>query len=212
MKNTYAPPEDDGNEINVGRQMRLLRRERGLSLRSLADLSGLNFNTLSLIETGKTSPSVSTLQQVANALGIAITAFFDSQPVKKSIIHQKSGARPHVAYSQLILEDMAAGLNLRKAQPFLVTMEVGASSGPDAIVHTGHEFVYLIEGSITYTIDGGEYLLEPGDSLVFEAPLPHQWENTGEMPSRSLLILCPADENDQPTERHFMNKGELELI
>ena len=86
--------DPDGNEIDVGRQLRTLRKEKGLSIRALAELSSLNFNTLSLIENGKTSPSVSTLQQLAHALRVPITAFFDTRPVKKSVVHQKAGSRP----------------------------------------------------------------------------------------------------------------------
>jgi len=198
--------DPDGNEIDVGRQLRTLRKEKGLSIRALAELSSLNFNTLSLIENGKTSPSVSTLQQLAHALRVPITAFFDTRPVKKSVVHQKAGSRPRVTYSHGMLEDMAAELNLRQVQPFLLTLEPGADSGREPIVHIGHEFVYVLDGYLTYTIAGQEYLLEAGDSLVFEAPLPHRWKNSGERASRSLLILCPADENDHPSEHHFVSK------
>ncbi len=56
-------------DIDAGHCLRVLRSGRGLSIRSLAEQSGLNANTLSLIENSKTSPSVSTLQQLASALG-----------------------------------------------------------------------------------------------------------------------------------------------
>ena len=59
-------------EINVGQRLRELRAKQSLSIRSLAELSGLNFNTLSLIENSKTSPSVSTLQQLSRALGVPL--------------------------------------------------------------------------------------------------------------------------------------------
>jgi quercetin dioxygenase-like cupin family protein len=71
------------------------------------------------------------------------------------------------------------------------------------IVHTGVEFVYCLEGRLTYTLEDRVYLLEPGDSLLFEAHLPHRWQNVDSVPSRSLLVLCPGDERDHPTERHF---------
>jgi quercetin dioxygenase-like cupin family protein len=70
-------------------------------------------------------------------------------------------------------------------------------------VHTGVELVYCLEGCLEYEVDGQLHQLNPGDSLVFEAHLPHRWRNAGETPSRSLLLLCPADERDRPDERHF---------
>ena len=190
-------------QIDVGGCLRRLRKEQGYSLRTLAEISGLNFNTLSLIENGKTSPSVSTLQQLAHALQVPITAFFETLPAQKKIVFQKPGQRPTADFAHGTLEDLGAGLTLHDGQPLLVTLEPGADSGRDPIVHTGLEFVYCLEGRLIYTIDGATYLLEPGDSLIFEAHLPHRWGNAQSAPTRSLLILCPSDENDQPTEVHF---------
>jgi transcriptional regulator with XRE-family HTH domain len=97
------PPES----IDVGHQLRELRTGRGLSIRTLAEVSGLNVNTLSLIENGKTSPSVSTLQQLAMALGVPITAFFEAEAPQKRIVYQKAGQRRRAAFSHGTLEDLA---------------------------------------------------------------------------------------------------------
>lgn len=190
-------------EINVGRCLRDLRMKHGLSIRCLADQSGLNVNTLSLIENGRTSPSVSTLQLLASALDVPITAFFDYDTNKDNIAYQKAGQRVQAAFAHGTISDLGAGLTFRGGQPLLVTIEPSANSGPTPIVHTGHEFVFCLEGCIAYTIETQNYILEPGDSLVFEAHLPHCWRNASESASRSLLIMCPADEGDDPTMRHF---------
>jgi transcriptional regulator with XRE-family HTH domain len=195
-------------DIDVGRCLRELRAGRGLSIRSLAEQSGLNVNTLSLIENSKTSPSVSTLQQLASALDVPITAFFETDTPKNNISFQKAGQRPRVAFAHGALEDLGTGLTLRGGQPLLVTLEPKADSGPTPIVHTGHEFVFCLEGHIAYTIEDRIYQIDPGDSLLFAAYLPHRWQNVGEIASRSLLIMCPADESDRPTEHHF--KPELD--
>ena len=79
----------------------------------------------------------------------------------------------------------------------------GTSSGKRMIVHTGHEFVYTLRGQILYTIDEKEYLLDPGDSLVFEAHLPHRWRNGKEGESEMLLFLCSRDAHEEPGKRHF---------
>jgi transcriptional regulator with XRE-family HTH domain len=190
-------------DINVGRHLRELRTGRGLSIRILADQSGLNVNTLSLIENSRTSPSVSTLQQLASALEVPITAFFETDTPKNNISYQRVGQRPRAAFAHGTLEDLGAGLTLHGGQPFLVTLEPKANSGSTPIVHTGIELVFCLEGHLSYTIDEQVYPLEPGDSLLFEAYLPHCWQNTSETASRWLLIMCPTDESDHPTERHF---------
>jgi uncharacterized cupin superfamily protein/DNA-binding Xre family transcriptional regulator len=202
-EHALAVGEHSEDAIDVGRCLRELRLSRELSIRSLADQSGLNVNTLSLIENGKTSPSVSTLQQLASALGVPITAFFETDAPKNNLAYRKAGKGPRASFSHGTLEDLGVGLTLQGGRPFLVTLEPDADSGPTPIVHTGHEFVYCLEGHLSYTIEDRAYPLEPGDSLLFEAYLPHCWKNTGETPSRSLLVMCPTDDSDRPTERHF---------
>ena len=78
---------DSAMEINVGGSLRRLREERNLTLRTLAERSCLAINTLSLIENGKSSPSVSTLQQLAVALEVPITAFFETEMEKENIAY-----------------------------------------------------------------------------------------------------------------------------
>jgi transcriptional regulator with XRE-family HTH domain len=193
--------------INVGRRLRELRIERRLSIRALAELSDLNVNTLSFIEHNKTSPSVSTLQQVAAALELPINAFFETKTNPKAVVYQKAGNRQSAAFTHGVLADLGAGFTRSGLEPFLVTLEAQADSGDTPIVHTGLEFVYCLKGCITYEVEGETFALDSGDSLLFEAYLPHRWYNAGNTPSHSLLLLCPSDERDHPDERHFM-KGE----
>jgi transcriptional regulator with XRE-family HTH domain len=193
-----------GADIDVGSRLRALRAEQGLSIRTLAVMSGLNVNTLSLIENGKTSPSVSTLQQLAAALQLPIAAFFVVDTPKHNISFLKAGQRPRAAFAHGTLEDLGGGLTLRGGEPYEITLEPNADSGETPLVHTGYEFVYCLEGSLNYTIEERAYPLQPGDSLLFEAHLPHRWQNRGKNPSRSLLVLCPADDEDYPTEQHFV--------
>lgn len=193
-------------EIIVGMKIRGLRNKRGFSLRSLAEYSGLNINTLSLIENGKTSPSVGTLQQLAKALEVPMAAFFESEPVTKQVVFTAHDHRPEATFSHARMQNLGKDLAGNTVQPFVVTLEHNAGSGERMIVHTGHEFVYCISGSVLYEIDGIEYPLTPGDSVVFEAHLPHRWENVIDGESQIVLILYPADPRDEPGGRHFANE------
>jgi transcriptional regulator with XRE-family HTH domain len=204
IKRGKAPTDAVVNEIGVGKKLREIRTLRGLSLRSLAEMSGLNINTLSLIENERTSPSVSTLQQLAQSLQVNITEFFETHDQSKKVVYQKQGERPCISFAHNTVEDLAAGMPRFGAEPILVTLHPNAGSGKSPIVHTGREFVYCLEGRIAYTVDDEKYLLEPGDSLLFEAYLPHHWKNADVTSSRILLVLCPMDERDQPKHRHFI--------
>jgi transcriptional regulator with XRE-family HTH domain len=200
-----SPFENEPTEMMVGVKIRELRNQRGLSLRALAERSGLNINTLSLIENGKCSPSVGTLQLLAKALEVPITAFFESEPVSKRVVFTGRNRRPEATFSQARMQNLGKDLADNAVQPFVVTLEPGAGSGERTIVHTGHEFVYCLSGKILYVIDKIDYSLEPGDSVVFEAHLPHQWKNMDERQSQIILIVFPADQRDEPGGRHFTN-------
>ena len=187
----------------VGKKLREIRTRRGLSLRTLAESSGLNINTLSLIENSKSSPSVSTLQQLAAVLEVPITAFFESEPQQKQVVFVTGDKRPCVEFKSTCLENLGKDLKDQAVQPFIVTMEAGSGSGSKVIVHTGHEFVYCLSGIVKYMIDEQVYLLKEGDSIVFEAHLPHRWNNNGSQPAKIILVLIPTDQREAPGGRHF---------
>jgi transcriptional regulator with XRE-family HTH domain len=106
-----------------------LRQQKNLSLRALASLSGLAINTLSMIENGRTSPSVSTLQVMARALDVPISAFFQQEVIEKKIVHVRSHLRPVVTVDQTRLEHLGKDLAGSAVQPFVVTLEPGSGSG-----------------------------------------------------------------------------------
>jgi transcriptional regulator with XRE-family HTH domain len=187
----------------VSENLRNLRQRHGYSLRSLAAISSLNVNTLSLIENGKTSPSVNTLQLLADALNVPLTAFFESDKVQSEVTYQKFGERKRTACLNGTMEDLCAGVNWKCGKPFLITLRPKTNSGSVPIVHTGYEFVYCLEGQLLYTIETKIYVLDPGDSLLFEAHLPHCWQNLGNQPVHLVFLLMPSDKNDHAIEQHF---------
>ncbi len=101
------------------------------------------------------------------------------------------------------MENLAVNLKDNALQPFIVKMESGTGSGDNPIVHTGHEFVYCMVGEVQYQINEEIYFLHPGDSLVFQAHQPHSWKNINENAAQILLVLSPADRDEEPGGRHF---------
>jgi transcriptional regulator with XRE-family HTH domain len=199
------PSEDSSaSEINVGWRLAALRKARGFSQRALADLSGLNFNTLSLIENDKTSPNVSTLAQLAEALHVPVTAFFEMPAYEQSaLVYQKAKARSHTAFDHGSFADLGGGLTLGEATPLLMILEPHQDSGASPIVHTGQEFVYCLSGEMIYWVDGRTYGLEPGDSLIFDSHLPHRWSNSTDKEAQALVVICPGDQDDRSVSQHL---------
>jgi transcriptional regulator with XRE-family HTH domain len=188
---------------DVGSRLRALRQERGLSLRSLAELSGLSPNTISLVERGATSPSVSTLQRLATALGVLITTFF-AEPIERTqVIHTAAQERARSGSGSVMLESLGYGLEQQACDPFLVTLKAGGSSGNKIMAHSGHELVFILEGELDYEIWGEHYRLTPGDALLFHADLPHHWHNPKSEPTVFLLIMQVTEERHEPIEQHL---------
>jgi len=191
-------------EINVGRRLQELRTMQGLSLRALAKLSGLNFNTLSMIENEKTSPNVNSLQQLAVALQVPITSFFEATSEHKEIVFQQAGMRPCANFSQGKLEDLGGGIALGEATPLLMTAEPDTTSGSEPFIHTGQEFIYCLDGSLVYWVGENEFILKPGDSLIFQANIPHCWKNPNQIANHSILVICPSDQSDHLVGQHLI--------
>ncbi len=193
----------DSASVDIGPCLRSLREGRGLSLRALAQSSGLSVNTVSLIENGRSSPSVSTLQKISMALDVPMIAFFLSDRLDKQIVYTRTGQRRKIECAQGILEDLGEGLSDGALEPLIVTIAPHADSGFEAIAHTGYEFICCLGGRIAYIVENKRYTLEQGDSLFFEAHLPHFWQNLDSEPARLLLVLCPNCRLDRLVRRHL---------
>ncbi len=193
--------------VNVASRLRELREARGVSMRALAAKSGLSANALSMIERGKTSPSVSTLYKLADAMGVSITAFFDTENEKKQVVFLKQEERTRMSFTRGVFEALGGEQFAGRVEPFMLTMESGSSSGPHEISHSGHEFVFCLRGQLDYFVEKEIYHLEAGDSLLFASKLRHRWRNPGNSVTNALLIISGFAEGEQPHVMHW-NKRE----
>jgi transcriptional regulator with XRE-family HTH domain len=199
--------QNDAVSVNVGERLRTLRETRNISMRALAARSGLSANALSMIERGKASPSVSTLYKLADALGVSITAFFDSETEKKQIIFLKANERPHVSFPRGVFEGLGGGNFVGRIEPFLLTLESNANSGPRSMTHTGHEFVFCLRGELEYQVDRQIFHLSAGDSILFAAHLKHRWKNIGGTVVTALILISCFEEGEKLHAMHW-KKGE----
>lgn len=195
-------PTNNALSIDIAIRLKELREERGLSMRSLAQKSGLSTNALSMIERGRTSPSVSTLYKIADALSVPITSFFAPSPTRKQIVFVKSSERTHVPLKLGTWEGLGGEHFAGRVEPFILTLESGAGSGEKMMDHTGHEFIFCLHGTIEYTVEDEVYMLEAGDSLLFSAHLEHCWRNIGKTVANILIVLSNFPEGERPGNQH----------
>ena len=180
--------------INVGQRLRSLRERQGLSLRGLAEQCGLSVNAISLIERGETSPTVSSLHQLATAMGIPITSFFEDEQ-DEAIVFTRPSTRLRSEASGVVLESLGIGLRQQQLEPFLITVAPGAGNLDQAITHAGEELVYCLTGQIEYQVGDRLFLLEAGSSLLFEASLPHRFHNPGEQRAQLIMVFYAGASN-----------------
>ncbi|MBP6178479.1 MAG: helix-turn-helix domain-containing protein [Anaerolineales bacterium] len=197
----------EATSVDVAKSLRELREARGISMRTLATKSGLSANALSMIERGKTSPSVSTLYKLADALGVSITAFFGAETEKKQIVFLKSDERTRMPFTRGVFEALGGEQFSGRVEPFMLTLESGSSSGPHNIVHSGHEFVFCLRGQLEYHVEKSVFLLSPGDSLLFASKLQHRWKNPSKNVTNALVVISGFAEGEIPHAMHW-KKGE----
>src|SRR5574339_483336 len=181
--------QHDAVSVNIGDRLRELRDARNISMRGLATKSGLSANALSMIERGKTSPSVSTLYKLADALGISITSFFGTDAEKKQVVFLKADERTRFGFTRGVFEALGGEQFTGRVEPFMLTLESSASSGPHVMTHTGHEFVFCVRGELDYQVEKEIFHLTAGDSLLFAAHLKHKWKNPGRTVTNALIII-----------------------
>jgi transcriptional regulator with XRE-family HTH domain len=194
--NIHAAP------VEVGLRLRQLRLERGYSMRALARSSILSTNALSMIERGRTSPSVSTLYKLAEALAVPITAFFRTEFPRQTIVFTQKDRRSRLEFARGIWEGMGGEAFTGGVEPFILTLEAGATSGPHGLLHSGHEFVLCLEGELEYEVEETRFSLKAGDSLIFASRLPHRWRNSGKGVAQVVIVLSGFELDERPGEFH----------
>ncbi len=197
------PFQREAMSVDVASRLRDLRESRGISMRTLATKSGLSANALSMIERGRTSPSVSTLYKLADALGVSITAFFGGESEKRQVVFMKSDERTRMSFTRGVFEALGGEQFGGHVEPFMLTLESGASCGPHNMSHTGHEFVFCLRGQLDYQVEKNDYHMEAGDSLLFAAQLKHKWRNPSHNVTNALIIISGFAEGEEPHAMHW---------
>ena len=178
-----------GDQAVDGRQLRALRRERGLSLAQASRRSGLSASIISGLERAAVGTSVSALQRLTAAYGTTLLELFAGREPRGRLVRPKQRAVLEVAGSGVRIEQLAGGTG--QLEPQLFVLKAGATSD-GAYAHAGEEFLFLLSGLLTVWIgDSERYQLSEGDALSFPSTLPHRWRNEASGETRLLWINTP---------------------
>lgn len=183
-------------EVAIGHEVRAFRKKLGITVADLAATTNISLGMLSKIENGNTSPSLTTLQALAQALGVPVTAFFrrfeevrNASFVKagEGVELERRGTRAGHQYN--LLGHVGQNASGVVVEPYLITLNADSDVFP-TFQHEGLEFLYMLEGSVQYRHGDKLYPMQPGDSLFFDADAPHGPEVLEKLPARYLSIIC----------------------
>ncbi len=196
-QNPHAVRDERANnlELAIGHEVRGYRKKLGLTVSDLATDTGISVGMLSKIENGNISASLTTLQTLATALRVPITALFRGYEEPRSVSFVKAGkgvdmerrgTRAGHQYSLLgHLDGNSSGVII---EPYLITLTTESDVFP-TFQHGGAEFLYMLEGEVRYRHGENIFTLQAGDSLFFEADAPHGPEELVALPARYLSII-----------------------
>jgi transcriptional regulator with XRE-family HTH domain len=204
--------------MNLGTRMQDLRRKRGLTTRELATNVQVTSSLISQIEHGKTSPSLDTLRRIAKALRVPLIYLLLEDDLEPQVV--RAGER-HVIH----LEDRQLRASFLSPLPpqqlELVLLEIppGKVAWSKTRSHEGQECRLVLKGTVRAYYGEKTYLLEEGDSILWNGTVPHRIENVGSSDAQLLIALTPpgylplehseevnADER-QPSQRKQRRRG-----
>jgi len=195
-----AGDRDNRLEVAIGGEVRQFRRQQDMTVAELAKSAGVSTGMLSKIENGITSPSLSTLQALSKALQVPVTAFFRRFEDAREATFVKAGEglkierRGTRAGHQYELLGHSASKNIA-AEPYLITLTEKSDVFP-LFQHGGIEFLYMLEGEVSYRHGENTYVLTPGDSLFFDADVPHGPDALTKLPIRFLSVISYQRQGD----------------
>lgn len=199
-----TPMDAQGSSLDryLGNTIRQLRLENGLTIAEISERAGISRGMLSKIENGVTSPSLETLEQLANSLGVTISRLFrgyklppnGAQLVKKGqgLEVVRRGTKIGHTYHLLAYDQGPQ----KSFEPFLITLEEQGEEFP-AFEHPGTEFLHMLEGEMEYRVGDEIFLMQQGDSLTFRGETPHRPEKPHQLPIRFLSVIHYDSANKQ---------------
>jgi transcriptional regulator with XRE-family HTH domain len=173
----------------LGERVLALRRQRGLMLRHVSERTGVSVAMLSMIERGRSNPSIGTLHALADAFGVRMSELLHSiePPDQHSIVRRAENQEVIRAGSgverRIMIDDAVRGYELAENR-----YEPGTASNRAPLHHQGYEFGFVLEGQLEVTVGDRVYVARTGDAIQLDSSLPHRFRNPGPHVTRTLWV------------------------
>jgi XRE family transcriptional regulator, regulator of sulfur utilization len=191
-RSTKPTAKQDGS-AGIGFRVKALREGMGFSLRDLAEHSGVSAPMLSQVERGETSPTLAVAGKIAAGLELTLSQLLRLDEGEHVAVSRASERRRYERRGHRF-EELTPPLPGQRADVSLHTLKSGATTGGpgDPPIHEpgSRETAVVLTGVLALIVDGTRHELHAGDSVTFDADLPHHFENEGEEQSRFLAVIA----------------------
>ncbi len=180
---------------NLGQRIRKLRKEKGITLVEIAKKTGVAQATLSRIETGTMLGTVESHEKIAEALGTGLSELYSGIDRRyDQIAHLGRETERKITHhsKHLQIELLTQESSKKKITPLLITLQGGSETQREHHERGVEKFLYVLEGEAKVKVDKEEFILKSGETLYFDASLPHQISNEKERAARILVTVSPS--------------------
>ncbi|MBA2635011.1 MAG: helix-turn-helix transcriptional regulator [Chloroflexi bacterium] len=174
----------------LGRRIRTLRTERGLTLTGLAARVGITRSFLSSVERGVAYPSLMVLRSIAAALEVPVFMLFTAPEANGMVVRKDSRKVIRQPGAPVSYELVSPDLR-RKIEMIIVRLKPGMDSA--AMAHEGEECALVLSGRVAMTVGDVEYELNEGDSIYYDSGLPHKARALGDEPAEIVSAITPPN-------------------
>lgn len=164
---------------NIGLRLKTLRTSRGLSQRKLAAASGVSNATISLIEHGRTDPSMGLLKRILESLDVSFAEFFASDSLTDSKYFYGHSELSEISSGPISFLQVGSDLSSSQLQILYERYQPGADTGQSMLSHDAEEGGIVLQGRLEVTVGEQVQTLSAGDAYRFSSNLPHRFRNTG---------------------------------
>ncbi len=179
MFNIMNTSNTSPTDIKTGARLRYLRERAGLSQRALSKRANVPNSTISLIESGQTSPSVSSLKRLLDGIPIGMSEFFAFEPEPEHKVFFAAEELTKISGGKLSLRQVGGNLFGHSLQILHETYQPGADTGLKAYQHDGEEGGIVVSGRVEVTVEEERKILGPGDAYLFNSNRPHRFKAVG---------------------------------
>ena len=190
LLNFYPPYGCKELKMDLGKKIKQMRNQKGLTQEELADRCELTKGYISQLENNLNSPSIATLTDILSALGSNLAEFFREE-VEEKVVFSKNEFIEKDA-DGVCLNWLIPNAQKNMMEPISVELSEGTLS-PEDIPHEGEEFGYVLEGKIAIVLGNKHYICKKGEAFYYQANKPHYVVNKGKGKARFLWISTPPN-------------------